>query len=62
MSAAVATLPTRANVKQAWEEYQALVIAMHDDTTLMADADHCMAVIRAWKRWSDLFLAWDARC
>lgn len=53
------SLPTRLNVDTAWATYQALVLAANDDPSLRASLEHSIQTARAWKRWSELFLAMD---
>lgn len=55
----VAHLPTRLNVDEAWSAYQNLAIAAANDARLRGDRDYCEMMLRAWKRWSELFLATD---
>jgi len=55
----IAQLPTRLNVDEAWAAYQKMALLAADDFALRADAEFCQTMLRAWKRWSDLFIATD---
>lgn len=56
---AVAILPTRRAIADAWDDYCALVQAMEHDSALRQSQDHNIAILRAHKRWTELFLAAD---
>lgn len=56
----VTTLPTRLTVQQAWDQYQRMAIAYAENEALRVDLEFCQRMQRAFKRWSDLFLAMDA--
>ena len=62
MSASVAILPTRAAEQAAWSRYQALVIERQGNPALESDYAHSVALMRAHKEWSDIFLKLDSRC
>lgn len=47
-------------VELAWREYQSLVQRQIDNPELAGNLDHCMAAMRAFKKWGDLFIAEDA--
>lgn len=53
----IVTLSTPLTIDHAWREYQQLVLAAARDPNLSGDLQHCEAMLRAWSRWKDLFLA-----
>lgn len=44
-----------------WEAYRSLVAAQVADPRLRLNHEHSKSVVRAWKRWSDAFIAQDGR-
>jgi hypothetical protein len=59
MSAVVAILPTARAVDEAWAEYTRLARMVEDAPALRTDHAHQIAIVRAHRRWSDLFNASD---
>lgn len=57
MSADIIPIRPRESTIDAWEDYCALLRQRDDCPALATDLEHCKSVIRAWRRWSDLFLA-----
>lgn len=59
MSAVVAILPTARAVEQAWEDYTRLA-RLHDDRPeLRVDQAHQIEMVRAHRRFADLYCAWE---
>lgn len=56
----VTVLPTSLSADAAWERYAELVRASADDRRLLADRQHCEAVIRAYEQFREAFLALEA--
>jgi len=48
-------------VADLWEQYRALAAEAIDNRSLAVDHEHCKRTMRAWKRWSDAFIAEDQR-
>ena len=59
MTAAVSILPTQRAIDAAWDEYAGLVRAMDERPELRVDQAYQIRILRAHKRWSDLFIAAD---
>jgi hypothetical protein len=59
MSAVVAILPTARAVDESWSEYTRLVRMTEESPDLRTDQAHQIAILRAHRRWADLFNASD---
>lgn len=53
-------IPIRQDVDSLWEVYAALARQAADNPKLAADPQHCIACLRAHRRWAAAFNAEDA--
>lgn len=61
MSAAVITLPTRAAVDQAWQEYRDLCRELVENPTRLTDRGFQEHMASVEHRWKQLYLEWAGR-
>jgi len=61
MSAAVAILPTRITVDDAWERYRTLLAPVIETPEKLLDREYAERIARAEFEWKEVYAAWLSR-